>query len=81
MRIKVQEFFERGRGPAILAGIHLGDGFFEEGRLLAKAYVNPLRVARCRFLFRLEMGFLVCSHAYNLTRSYAGQILAGGRFA
>jgi hypothetical protein len=33
--IEGQEFLEGGRRPAVLAGIHVADGFFEESALSA----------------------------------------------
>ena len=37
LRIEGEQFLEGSRGPAVLAGIHVGDRFFEESALLAVA--------------------------------------------
>ena len=41
VRIKGEEFFESCRRPAVLAGIHMGDGFFQESAFLAVADNTP----------------------------------------
>jgi hypothetical protein len=42
MRIKCEQLFERCRRPAILAGIHVGDGFFEKRAFLAVTDNAPI---------------------------------------
>lgn len=48
--IERQEFLERGGRPAVLAGVHVGDGCFEESALLAVPYDALLSPFGGRFL-------------------------------
>jgi hypothetical protein len=42
MRVECEEFLESGGRPAVLAGVHLRDGVFEERALLAVPDDTPL---------------------------------------
>ena len=42
VRVKREQFFESSGRPAILAGVHMRDGFFEESALLAVSDNTPL---------------------------------------
>jgi hypothetical protein len=66
VRIKCEQFFQRSGRPAILAGVHVGDGFLEKCTFLAVAYNTPfLHPGRSLFVSFLR-GFLIDSHVTTL---------------
>jgi hypothetical protein len=67
--IKGEEFFEGCGRPAIFAGVHVRDRFFEECAFLAIADDTPLISTQGCFLVRFLGGSLVGPHVINLSRS------------
>ena len=65
-RIEREQLFQRGGRPAILAGVHVGDGFLEKRAFLAIAD-NPLLVYAGGSLFvSFLRGFLIGPHVITL---------------
>ncbi len=64
--VKGEEFFEDSRGPAILAGIHLRDCFFEERAFLAVADGTLFVGTGGCFLIGSGRGFSFGSHDTTL---------------
>lgn len=66
VRIKCEQLFQRSGRPAVLAGVHVGDGFLEKRAFLAVAddtpFVHPGRGLFVSFL----RGFLVGPHVTTL---------------
>src|SRR6266550_2100760 len=66
VRIKREQLFQRSGGPAILAGIHVGDCFLEKRAFLAVADNTPfVYLGRSLFISFLR-GFFVGPHATTL---------------
>lgn len=66
VRIKREQFFQRSGRPAILAGVHVGDGFLEKRAFLAVADNTPIVHSGVRLFVSFLRGFLVGPHVTTL---------------
>jgi hypothetical protein len=66
VRIKREQFFQRSGRPAILAGVHVGDGFLEKRTFLAIADNTPIMHSGMRLFVSFLRGFLVGPHVTTL---------------
>ena len=66
VRIKCEQLFQRGGRPAVLAGVHVGDGFFEKCAFLAVADNTPLMHPGGSLFVSFLRGFLVGPHVITL---------------
>ena len=73
VRIECKQFLQCSGRPAVLAGIHMRDGFFEQSAFLAVTDNTPLVRAQGGFLLGFLGGSLVGSHVLNLSRSSTTQ--------
>ncbi len=80
LRIEGEQFFQSSGRPAVLAGIHVGDGFFEKRALLTVPDDTLLVGPGRGLLIRLMRGFLVGPHALTLADGLEWQTRSHGRF-
>ena len=66
VRIKREQLFQRSRRPAILAGVHMGDGFLEKGAFLAIADNTPVVASGVGLFDSFLRRFLVGPHVTTL---------------
>ena len=66
VRIKGKQFFQCSGRPAVLAGVHVGDGFLEKRALLAVADNPPFVQPGGRLFVNFFGGFLVRPHVTTL---------------
>src|SRR5688572_2938564 len=66
VRIKREQLFQRSGRPAILAGVHVGDGFLEKRAFLAVADNTPIVHSGMRLFVSFLRGFLVGPHVTTL---------------
>ena len=66
VRIKCEQLFQRSGRPAVLAGVHVGDGFLEKRAFLAVADNTPVVNSGMSLFVSFLRGFLVGPHFTTL---------------
>jgi hypothetical protein len=66
VRIKREQFFQGSRGPAVLAGVHVGDGFLEKRTFLAVADNTPFMRSGGSLFVSFLRGILIGPHVTTL---------------
>jgi len=66
MRIECEQLFQRSGRPAVLAGVHVGDGFLKKRAFLAIADNTPVVHSGVSLFVRFLRGFLVGPHVTTL---------------
>jgi hypothetical protein len=66
MRIEREQILQRSGRPAVLAGVHVGDGFFEKRAFLAVSDHTTAMRPGGGFSVRFLRGFLVGPHSTTL---------------
>jgi hypothetical protein len=66
VRIKCKQLFQRRGRPAVLAGVHVGDGFLEKRAFLAIADNAPAVHSGVSLFVSFLRGFLIGPHVTTL---------------
>jgi hypothetical protein len=80
VRVKPEQLFQGSRRPAILAGVHIGDGFLEKGAFLAVADNSPFMHAGGSLFVSFLGGVLVGPHVTTLADHGTMQSGSPGHF-
>jgi hypothetical protein len=81
VRIKDEQLFQHSRRPAVLAGVHVGDGFFEKRTFLAIADNAPVLHSGGSLFISFLKGFLISPHVITLADHRKIQSASPGQFA
>ena len=80
-RIKGQQLLQRRGRPAVLAGVHVGDGFLEKRAFFAVADNAPFVYSGGSLFVSFLRGFLVGPHVTTLADHQKIQSGSPGHFA